>query len=372
MIALPDARTVPPGARPHPALRRPLRTRRSGFHTPQGHPGASTARPPHFRPRPAELQVPAALAQGPPFPAPARAQSQNSPRDAGPRNRTKPAGGGGERPGSRRTRGRTSGGHRAPPGLRATPHAAAAGRRDGGLRPPGPEEGPAAVRRRLLPRPAAPRPAPRKPSRTPAQTSGSGSAAAPLSAADAQTPIPAVSQKPPARTASCLRPGRREREAPRCHGDAPRAGEGRPATMTALRPRLAGCRSPRAAPAPRSASGQVKGGGVLPPGGPLRGHPPLLGLSLLAPPTGVSAGAGDAAVGAAPRPASPRRRPSPPLPGAVGTCTGPISQPIPHSNEPQPARGRRAWKPRQDPHFGLPPAMLRSLILTSLTIRVAR
>lgn len=57
-----------------------------------------------------------------PSPPPARAESQNSPRDAGPRNRTKPADGGGARPGSRRTRGRRArGGCGPPPGLGANP-----------------------------------------------------------------------------------------------------------------------------------------------------------------------------------------------------------------------------------------------------------
>ncbi|XP_036178548.1 translation initiation factor IF-2-like [Myotis myotis] len=123
----PRAPPRPPPAPPHPRLRISHDPRPAG----RVHGGAQ-----HFRPRPAELQVPAAFAQGPPLPTPARAESQNSPRDAEPRNRTKPAGGGGERPGSRRTRGRRAGGGcRAPPGLGATPRAAAAGSGDGGLRP---------------------------------------------------------------------------------------------------------------------------------------------------------------------------------------------------------------------------------------------
>lgn len=85
-------------ANPAPALASssPRSSPRAGRFRMTKSPTAPTASGPrHFRPRPAELQAPAAPAQGPPPPTSAQNESQNPPRDARPRNRTKPADGGG-------------------------------------------------------------------------------------------------------------------------------------------------------------------------------------------------------------------------------------------------------------------------------------
>lgn len=69
-----------------------------GFQMTKDHTAPTASGRRHFRPRPAELQAPAAPAQGPPYPTSAQNESQNPPRGTRPRNRTKPADGGGGEP----------------------------------------------------------------------------------------------------------------------------------------------------------------------------------------------------------------------------------------------------------------------------------
>lgn len=128
-------------------------------------------------------------------------------------------------------------------GLASTPsRPATAGRRDRGLcrAPPGdPKKTPARFLRWLLP--SSPQPVAQRPSHAfylaLAQTSGSGTAAASLSTADAETPL--SSSFPEAPCAGCFRsagPRRRGEAKPHvamemCSG----WGRGCPTTMTALR-----------------------------------------------------------------------------------------------------------------------------------------
>lgn len=105
VISSPHSGRVPlqsPPRRPPAPLRR---TSNGGFRTTEGHTAPTTSGPRYFRPCPAELQAPTAPAQGPPPPTSAQNESQNPPRDARPRNRTKPAEGGGGK-------GEGRGGHR--------------------------------------------------------------------------------------------------------------------------------------------------------------------------------------------------------------------------------------------------------------------
>lgn len=191
-----------------------------------------------------------------PLPPPPETSPRTLRETPGPRNRTKPADGGGGRRGSQRTAGMENSprGLKVQTGLSSTPqHPATSGRGNLGLCPAppgGPREVPARFLRWLLPAIRSPKPsvplAPfpplwRKPPsqeprqlRCPRQTQKHRSQA--------------VSQKPPARTASGLRAQEAERgEAPRCRGDALGRGRGGPTTMTALRPVLALLISPRIA-----------------------------------------------------------------------------------------------------------------------------
>lgn len=199
---------------------------------------ATTSRTRHFRPRLSQLQVPAA-------PAPRSALSHLRPKRI-PELSARRQGleieqnrlmGEGEGGGSQRTAGMENS-PRVPKvqtGLSSTPqHPATSGRGNLGLCPAppgGPRKVPARFLRWLLPAIRSPKPsvplAPfpqlwRKPPsqeprqlRCPRQTQKHSSQA--------------VSQKPPARTASGLRAQEAGRgEAPRCHGDALGTGEGRP------------------------------------------------------------------------------------------------------------------------------------------------
>lgn len=240
-----------------PRFPRPRSTHSHRFHPIKVHSGTLTEGPQHFprgRGNYKSRQLSSKARPSPPPPEPTPRTLREMP---GPGKRTKPADGGRERQGSRRTREKKGlqRVQKALSGPSSTPPRAATARREHrGLdpAPPGNSRKVSARSLRWL-LPDRPQPLPQRTphtlSSTLAQTSGSGTAAASLCKSDAETPL--TSCFPEAPGAGCFRsagPRRRREAKPRVAVEMCSTwGRGSPTTMTALSLGLAWCLFPRVA-----------------------------------------------------------------------------------------------------------------------------